>query len=136
MADDGTEDNMFSGEDQSGLDSSELRGGDYLTGTDDVMKNDPALLDEALDGNENDQVAFCLTQQLFFDESSFREQKLSSSSMKQKNSTLLHLYTRDRFIGVQGGGGCTPPSHGKRGCKKCQNFPTKSIFHHRLSRSM
>ena len=61
MADDGTEDNMFSGEDQSGLDSNELRGGDDLTGTDDVMKNDPALLDEALDGNENDQVAFCLT---------------------------------------------------------------------------
>ena len=65
MAEDGTEDNMFSGEDQSRLDSSELRGGDDLTGTDDVMKNDPAL-DEALDGNENDQVAFCLTQQLFF----------------------------------------------------------------------
>jgi hypothetical protein len=62
MDGDGTEDNMFSGEDQDGLDSAGRRGGNDSNGNGYFTETDPALFGEALDGNENDdKVTFCST---------------------------------------------------------------------------
>ncbi|CAB3999033.1 FK506-binding 5-like isoform X1 [Paramuricea clavata] len=55
MDGDGTEDNMFSGEDQDRLDSAEQRSGYGLNGNGDFTEIDPALFGEALDSNENNK---------------------------------------------------------------------------------